>query len=302
MRIDRPELKRSARASMRTARPNALFVTFMYQLLTTGLSVLVSMLAIDPLGKIMNLFQQGLDLGRAIPLALRGVGWLGLFLNVLMVIFSLVMDFGYSRWCLKTARDEAGELSDLIGGFSMVGRILWLRVITGVYGFLWYVAIFVPAFFFVSLGLFLPVIGPVVVMAVFVIAVVAFLARVLRYTMATYCLIDEPELGASHALRRSTWMMRGRVWEYVLVLLSFLGWGFLGAVLMSVAESAVLLAMGGALSAGPQLEAISGSPAMSVIPALVVWPLMLWLTPYMALTECKFFDRIKNGPADRTPF
>lgn len=301
MRIDRPELKRSARASMRNARPNALFVTFVYQLLTTGLSVVVSMLAVDPLGKILHLFQQGLEWERAIPLALRGVGWLGLFLNVLLLIFGLVMDFGYRCWCLKTAREEAGELSDLTGGFSMVGRILWLNIIMLAYGLLWYTVIFVPAFFLAGLLAF--VMGPLAIVVAFVIALVAFLSRILRYTMAIYCLVDEPELGAAYALRRSTWMMQGRVWEYVLLILSFFGWGFVGAVLMSVAESAVIFAMGGgALASGPQPEAIAGSLAMSVVPALVVWPFMLWLTPYMALTECKFFDRIKGGSSDRAPF
>jgi uncharacterized membrane protein len=252
------------------------------------------MLAVDPFGKIVNLFQQGLDWERAIPLALRGVGWLGLFLNVLMVIFSLVMDFGYRFWCLKTAREEAGELGDLTAGFSMVGRILWLHIIMLGYGLLWYVAIFMPAFFFAGLLAF--VIGPLAFAVAFVIALVAFLSRILRYTMAIYCLMDEPEMGASYALRRSTGMMRGRVWEYVLLILSFLGWGFLGAMLMSMAESAVYFAMGGL-----QPEAV-GSLLVSVIPALVVWPFMLWLTPYMAVTECKFFDRIKQGPAGRAPF
>ena len=294
MRIDRPELKRSARASMRTARPNALFVTFVYQLLTTGLSLLVSMLAMDPLGKIVHLFRQGLDWERAIPLAMRGVGWLGLFLNVLMVIFGLVMDFGYRYWCLKTARDEAGELSDLTAGFSMVGRILWLHIIMLLYGLLWYVAIFIPAFFFASLLAF--VMGPIAFLIAFVISIAVFLSRILRYAMASYCLMDEPEMGAAYALRRSAWMMRGRVWEFVLLLLSFLGWGLLGGVLMSVAESVVVL-----VAAGLQPETV-GSFLVSAIPAVAVWPFMLWLTPYMAVTECKFFDRIRNDPADRLPF
>lgn len=306
MFIDRRGLKWSARDAMRAARPNAMLMTLVYLLLTAGLSIAVSLLAADPLARVLQLYQQGLTLDRAIPLAVAGVGSVGLFLNILMAVYGVVMDFGYSRWCLNTARGEQGELGDLIGGFSMVGRILWLRVLVLAYSFLWYLAIFMPAMIGVVAGALIPLIGPLVSVGVFVLALGVYISRILRYAMSTYCLIDEPGMGASWALRRSRQMMEGHVKDYFLLMLSFFGWYLLGMLIVTVVESLVITLMGGLyfimeMDMGA-LELIRNSAAMTVALTLASWPLDLWLMPYVALTECKFYDQIKSGPSDRPLF
>jgi len=297
MRIDRRDLKWRARDAMRAARPNALFVTFVYLLLTAGLVGVVSWFVNDPLGEVLHLYQQGLTLDRAIPLMLISVGRLGIFLNVFIAIYEVVVDFGYRYWCLRTARGEQGEIGDLFSGFSMVGRILWLRVLILVYGFLWYLAIFMPAIVGVLFGGMFPVIGPLVSVAVFIVAVVAYASRILRYAMATYCLIDEPEMGASWALRRSRQVMQGRVKDYVLLMLSFAGWFLLGGLIVTAVESVLMLAVGGVRAfVDPQVaQVVAGSAPVSVIPALATWPLDIWLKPYMTLTECNFYEKIRDG-------
>ena len=306
MRIDRKGLKWSARDAMRAAQPNAMLMTFVYLLLTAGLTVVVGLLVTDPVGEVMHLYQRGLPLERAIPLAVAGVGSVGLFANILMFIFGLVVDFGYRNWCLATARGEQGELGNLIDGFSMVGRILWLRILIMLYGFLWYLAIFMPALLGVLAGTLIPGIGPLVSVGVFLIAVAAYISRILRYSMSVYCLADEPEMGASWALRRSKWMMEGHVKDYFLLRLSFIGWYVLGMLLVTAVEGAVIAVMG-----GPHLlmetdiavlEQIGNSAVMTVSLALASWPLEVWLTPYVALTECKFYDQIKDKSAEQHRF
>ena len=94
MKIDRRDLKWRARDAVRAARPNARLMTLIYLLLTSGLSVVVGLFAADPFGRIFGLYQQGMPPERAIPLAIAGVGTAGLFANVLMAIFGLVLDFG----------------------------------------------------------------------------------------------------------------------------------------------------------------------------------------------------------------
>ncbi len=298
MRIDRRDLKWRARDAMRAAWPNALFMTFIYLLLTTGLSSVVSWFAANPVGDVLHLYQQGVSLDRALPLALIAVGRMGLFLNILMAICGVVIDFGYKIWCLSTARGERGELSDLFGGFSMAGRILWLRVLILMYGFLWYLVIFMPAALGVLIGWFVPLVEPwVVSMVVFVVALVAWLFRVLRYAMAVYCLSDEPEMGASWALRRSRQMMQGRVKDYVLLMLSFIGWFFLGALIVTAVERVLAMTVGGVqMLVDPQAAQAAGiSVLISVLPALASWPLDLWLKPYVTMTECNFYEKIKGG-------
>lgn len=305
MKFDCRDLKWRARDAMRAARPKAWIMTLFYLLLTSGLSILVSLWAADPVGKVLDLYQQGLPPERAIPLAVAGVGSMGLFANILMAIFGLVMDFGYRRWCLNTTRGEPGELGDLIDGFSMVGRILWLRVLILLYSFLWYVAIFMPALLGVMAGMLVPGVGWFLSVGVFLLAAVAWLSRVARYSMATYCLADEPEMGASWALRRSRWMMAGQVRQYIFLRLSFLGWYFLNMLVVTAVEGMVIALLGGPhllLGADPEaLEIIGTGAVMTVALTLASWPLDLWLTPYVTMTECKFYEQIKSG-ADTVPF
>lgn len=306
MNFDCRDLKWRARDAVRAARPNARLMTLIYLLLTSGLSVVVGLFAADPFGRIFGLYQQGMPPERAIPLAIAGVGTAGLFANVLMAIFGLVLDFGYRSWCLNTARGESGEVGDLIDGFSMVGRILWLRVLVALYGFLWYIAIFMPALLGVMVGLLVPGLGALLSTAVFFAALAAWLSRILRYSMAVYCLADEPEMGASFALRRSCRMMTGHVKDFVLLQLSFLGWHLLNMVVVTAAEGAVIVLMGGThllLGTDPEAVALIGtSAAMSVALALASWPVDLWLKPYVTVSECKFYERLKTDSSESVPF
>lgn len=306
MKIDRRDLKWRARDAVRAARPNARLMTLLYLLLTSGVSVVVGLFAADPFGRIFGLYQQGMPPERAIPLAIAGVGTIGLFANVLMAIFGLVMDFGYRSWCLNTARGELGEVGDLIDGFSMVGRILWLRVLILLYGFLWYMAIFMPALLGVMAAILVPGLGQLLSTVVFFAALAAWLSRILRYSMAVYCMADEPEMGASFALRHSCWMMAGHVKDYVMLQLSFLGWHLLNMVVVTAAEGAVIALMGGThllLGADPEALAVIGTSAvMTIALTLASWPIDLWLKPYVTVSECKFYERLKTDSSESVPF
>lgn len=301
MNFDRRDLKWRARDAVRAAQPNARLITLLYLLLTSGVGVAVSLFAADPLGTVLGLYRQGMPLDRAIPLAIAGVGSIGLFANVLMAIFGVVMDFGYRRWCLNTARGIPGEMGDLIDGFAMVGRILWLRVLILLYGFLWYLAIFMPALLGVMAGMLVPgMLGLYLPTLVIVIAFVVWLTRVLRYSMAVYCLADEPEMGASWALRRSRHMMVGHVGQYIFLRLSFLGWHLLNMLFVTAVEGAVIALLGGPhllLGADPEALAVIGTGVvMTIALTLASWPVDLWLKPYVTVTECKFYEQIKVEP------
>jgi len=305
MFIDRRDLRWRARDAMRAACPNAMLMTLMYLLLTDGLSLLVSLLVTDPLDEILHLYMQGLNLERAIPLAVAGVGSVGLFLSILLSVFGVVVSFGYKGWCLNAARGEQGAVSDLIGGFSMVGRILWLCIRIAVYCLFCYLAIVLPALFCTMLLCFL--LGPAWGGAIgFFGTIGVFLFVVLRYAMAPYCLLDEPEMGAGWALRRSRRMMEGHVKDYFLLRLSFIGWYLLNMLAVTAVERAIIAVVGGPqLLMGWDMEAIaqiSSSTTVAVVLALAAWPLKLWLLPYVTMTECKFYEQIKIGPSDRPPF
>lgn len=50
---------------------------------------------------------------------------------------------------------------------------------------------------------------------------------IMRYAMVPYVLYDQPELSVREALRESFTLTRGRVWELIVLALSFIGWTLL---------------------------------------------------------------------------
>lgn len=291
------QLKTAARHDVRAAAPDARWMTLVYLLVTSGLSYIVGLFVADPILELAQMYQSGLALDRALLLALRTVGGTGLFLNLVIMLTGIVFDFGYSQWCLGTTRGGIGELSDLLGGFQMAGRVLLLRVTLLLYCFMWYVVIFMPALVVVLVGISLPVVGPLVAVAAFFGALVLFLLRVLGYSMSAYCLMDEPDKGVVHALRTSQQLMRGKVGRLVLLLLSFFGWHLLGAGISIGVELLVLFAaetLLPALGFGVNVISLVGKGAV-LAGSLAAWPLYLWLTPYMTMTQCRFYDALRAG-------
>lgn len=299
MKIHPRALKREARLSMHRASPNACLMTFVYLLLTSGLSLVVGLVTADPLMETLSLFAEGVDLGRALMLAVSRVGAVGLFLNILMLIYNVVMDFSYSQWCLGTTRGGVGEFADLMSGFSMVGRIILLRIATLMYCLMWYVVILMPATMAIVFAALATQMGLLVILPMFLAAMALYFICILRYSMATYCLMDEPDKGVFHALRSSLRLMRGRSIELFLLLLSFLGWYLLGGLISGIVEAAVILVTGsvhdllglGAVS----VETIENGVPMMVALTLSSWPLSVWLNPYVTMTQCKYYDELKKA-------
>lgn len=295
MRIHPRALKREARLCMHRASPNAYLMTFVYLLLTSGLSLVVGLVAADPLMEMLYLYSAGLDLGRAFMLTVSRVGAVGLFLNILMLIYSVVMGVSYLQWCLGTSRGGIGEFADLMSGFSMVGRIILLSIATLMYCFMWYVVILVPASVAIVYMAFVMGAGVLLAVPMFLAAMALYFICILRYSMAFYCLIDEPEKGAFHALRSSLRLMRGRCAELFVILLSFAGWFLLGGLIsgigVQIAAGVYALVGVGGMS---ELNVIADT-IITVVPVLVSLPLYIWLTPYITMTHCKYYDQLKKA-------
>lgn len=56
----------------------------------------------------------------------------------------------------------------------------------------------------------------------------------LRYVMADYVLMENPEVGAAGALRESRRMMKGNKWRYFCLQLSFIGWHILAGLALGL--------------------------------------------------------------------
>lgn len=290
MEIDPRALKAQARARMAQAVPRAWRVTLVYLLLTTVLFTLV-----DAAGA-----------GGSLPAALGDMDFVALFLSLLTALYSVVMDFGYRWWALRTYRGQGAGYGQLIDGFSMSGRVLLLEALTLLYTLGWAIVCALP----ISLAATFVLVAassPVAVLLTYagVIAATAACALCIgyRYVLAPYLLMDHPDGGVAAALRRSVEQMRGWKWQYFRLELSFLGWNLLLLLLQWAVTGLILAprlsALFSSLWTGAladvqsfyfQLDALLQSSVLATVAAaLVQIPLLLWLRPYLSLAQAGFY-------------
>lgn len=295
MKIDRKALKSSARLALhRQPGHSPRRVTVLYLLLSGALSPVLGLTGEGPVNQLIQMLRQGIMPGRALALAVTSVGTMGLFINILLMIVRLVADIGYASWALQVSRGEKTGAAALLDGFGMVGRVLLLNAAVAVLSLCWYAVIFMPL---IALAVLLPV-GGGLIRVLIVAGLVLFGLCVLRYAMAEFCLLDEPDKGVFFALRTSRRLMRGRTVEYGVLLLSFLGWVLLGAVASWVAESAAVVVLGG-LSAvlngdAQQILRLSTHPVVVGVATLAGWLVSLWVQPYFTVTQAGYYDHLRR--------
>lgn len=78
----------------------------------------------------------------------------------------------------------------------------------------------------------------------------------ISYSFATFIFLDNPEMNAFDTLQESKKLLQGHKMEYFLLMLSFIGWIILGMFTLGI--------------------------------------LYIWLIPYMSLTECHFYNYLKE--------
>lgn len=303
MYSDRPALKAEARRAMRTMRPRPMLVTLLYLFLTTGLNALVGIRVSDPITLFMQLTDQGLTPVNAMLVMLSDIGPVGLFLHLLVALFGTVLSFGYSRWALTVSRGEKAAVSDLVHGFSMVGKVLGLSILLLLCELMLSIFFAMAAQLIMLLFFRIPVLN---MLALFVLSFAAALIPqliMLRYTMSAYCLLDDPQSGAFQAMRRSRHLMRGHIGDLLLLYLSFAGWLLLAVALALAATLCTAIPIGYALStpdAGTTAFIYCIIPtAVSLLSLLL---LALWVVPYFTITQCKFYDRLPRPQTDAPPF
>lgn len=279
MRFDRRELKARARRAMGETNPRFWVVTLVYILLTTGVQVLLSLAASALTGPV-------------------GLGSSLIFFNILFLLYSVVIQFGFQLWSLWTWRRMNPGLGALTQGFSIPGRVILMEVFIFLRVLGWsMVLILVMTLFLMPVAAAL---SPVVYLLYTGVIYAVMIVIMLRYTLAPYLLADRPDDGASAAIRRSVELMRGWKWELFKLLLSFLGWQLINWVL-STAVFIFLCAQAGLFQMSVGMDTLliyqsvsNGLPNL-ILSALVTLPLSLWLTPYLSVSQAGFYDMVRQS-------
>lgn len=284
MEIDRKELKRQARERMALTDPKFWLVALAYLAMTTGVSWLFSLVPTPGAG--------------ASPVPY--VDTVQIFLQLLLILYTTVIQFGLCLWALWTWRQLDPGINSLIQGFSVAGRVLLMELGIFLRTLGWYflvaMALSVP-FTFVLVGV---MDYSTRWIAVFLFALSLFIALYaisLRYALAPYLLADRPDDGFSVPIFRSVQLMRGWKWELFKLELSFIGWEIINFIL-SAAVVLFCLHQAGLLTAEAQLAStwldqvigVYYSTPVIILKTLVAVPVSLWLIPYRSVAEAGFYD------------
>ena len=306
MHLTSKELKRPAWQAMRAAVPSAILVTLVYFLLT------------DVLSNVVSLFTPTVTVDELIYG--RGAGmWAALFLSVLLSIYQMVMDFGYSTWALHTARGQQAPavytyvfVYGLLNGFGMVGRVLLmkLRIFLSMLGWTLLLSMVYAVFLMFIGAVFIRV--PSVFLVLVVILSLAFYAGVvaitLRYELAPFLLYDYPDAGSGAAVRRSVEMMNGHTWQLFKLFLSFWPW-FVAELLINLAVSALVVfpliqellnaaTLNGLEAVISQMQLALDAPVACLILLCTSIPLNLFYRPYLRMSTANFYRALSQEPVN----
>lgn len=270
MGFDRFAAKHAARESMRLNNPNPILVTLVYLVLTTLLSAAISYLLYDPTAEIVQYVTWGYEPEEILEYILREHQrdlYLMAGVEFLFSFYSLFMDFGYTSYALRMARNEQPGIRHLFDGFARPLRVLWANILMSLFILLWTLAVVVPVSIIVALAQveLVDAISIGVTVGVVVMVVASY-----RYRLTYYFILDDPDCTARQAVRRSKTAMKG--WKGSLFTLDF---SFFGWVLLS---------------------ALLGSFLSWFLPVVIADALAFWVLPYRSASEANFYDAI-TGPS-----
>ena len=239
--MSRQKLKHRARTIMLThRRPHVLLVSLLYVLV--GMLLMQIILNLSDVGQFqIALAQQTeealerfnrLGVMEVLTLPTFRITILGTVFFVASWVFTWMMDLGYFYYAKGTAQGETLGYQSLLEGFNYFVKGVLIRLIRVIV---------------VTLGLLLFILPGIFLRAAF--------------SQVEPLLLDHPKKSVFWVFRESWRLMRGRIWEYLLLRLSFFGW-----------------------------IVLRGMVAMFLPPFSYI--VQLWLTPYLTLTRVNYYHAL----------
>ncbi|MCL2079712.1 MAG: DUF975 family protein [Oscillospiraceae bacterium] len=194
-------LKANARKLMLDNAPRIYFVTALYVILLAVLSYLRFRLP----GDIdLDAMYTRLSLGELPSLSIIYVNFrqFGVFLALLLFIFTPVLEIGYMGYCLKIKRKQQTQFKDIFNGFLYFFKVIKLFLLIVVFILLWGLLLIIPG-----------------------------IVAAYRYRLAYYIFLDDSSKSALSCIRESSAMMFGSKVDLLIIDLSFIGWYILDVII-----------------------------------------------------------------------
>lgn len=187
--VNRLQAKLAAKNCMRMARISPYQIALVYVIILFVLSA----------------FEQGMLSIFGVPTYLDYVGMytmqpssINVFVSILVLLLTVLLQAGFTTYCLGVRRGLEMPLSTLFDSFSMVGKVVLLYIVQVFFVSLWMLLFFFPG-----------------------------IIALYRYRFALYNLLENPEIGVMEAINQSKIQTQGYKWELFVLDLSFIGWNLL---------------------------------------------------------------------------
>lgn len=198
MIINRTAVKLQAKQLIRESQPSMLTAALLYTLLTAligWLSLRLTGVDTNTMNEMLRLASEGNSeavmemMTKATPSA--GASLIDSLLRLAMAVVGV----GFSLFVMNSVRRSQPAIGNLLDGFGMFPRVLFLIILQIVLIFLWSLLLVIPG-----------------------------IIAAYRYSFAVYVMIDHPEMSAMDCLRESKRLTTGYKRQLFLLDLSFIFW------------------------------------------------------------------------------
>ena len=194
--------------------------------------------------RTMTALYTGLLLVMNLVCAFTGEGILSTFVSILTSLLSVLLGAGFAMYCMAIRRGERAEYLTLFDGFSFVGKLIALTIVTYAFIWLWSMLFVIPG-----------------------------IVAAYRYRFAAYNLYENPGISVMEALEMSKRQTMGYKGQIFALDLSYIGWTLLASLPVMVEMGMMYYAM-----FSSYYDYMTG--AISVMPtdftASVILPAWLW--------------------------
>ena len=203
-------------------------------------------------------------------------GVLSTFVSILTGLLSIVLGAGFTLYCMAIRRNERAEYLTLFDGFSFVGKLIALTIVTYAFIWLWFMLFIIPG-----------------------------IIAAYRYRFAPYNLYENPGISVMEALDMSKRQTMGYKGQIFTLDLSYLGWTLLaslpvmaetGMMYYGLLSSAYTYMSGAAASTAADLTVYTALPAWlwTLIAGLWSTAVSLFYLPNYHCVELEYFETAKR--------
>ena len=184
-----------------------------------------------------------------------------LFMAAISLVVGGAGQLGYATFNLKLVDGKDIAFRDLFSQFHRIGAGVCMKLLVGLYTFLW-------SLLFINPGI----------------------VKSFSYAMTPYILAEHPEMTASQAIDASKYMMQGNKWRLFCLRFSFIGWILLSVVPVFLVVLILLII------AATMEPLVVGVAMLLLLPICVLATLAgsLLLTPYQEAANAAFYREISG--------